>query len=219
MEKDLNLFTDTSTLAEKLSIDDNPKGPVNLITLKNPILYALSKAEYSVSEKESFLTLVQELCRCFLRQVRKEDDQSYQVFEGDKKGEIYENNPEVSRLSEYLKVKDLVDIIFNPPREGLTLNAMQCQKLGSILVGMIRQGNQETISKECKILEKKLIKYNYRIMRVKNYERKLNDKVRRLEDCRDMLLYDIRNARKKQQSYLKKSNQTSSWDSEIVKIL
>lgn len=218
MEKDLNLLTDTSTLTEKLSINNNTKGSINLNTLKNPILYTLNKIEYSASEKESLPILVQELCRCFLHQVGNEENRSDQVFTEDKKEKICENNPEMSRLSECPKAKDLVETIFDPPKKGLKLNAKQCHKLGSTLVGMIRQGNQESISKECRVLEKKLIDYNYQIMRTKTHERKLNDKIRKLEDCRDMLLYDIRNARKKQELYFEDSYQTSFGDSETVEI-
>ncbi|OMJ66837.1 hypothetical protein SteCoe_36179 [Stentor coeruleus] len=219
MEKDLNLLTDTSTLPEKLSINNNTKGSINLNTLKNPILYTLNKAEYSVSEKESLPILVQELCRCFLYQVGNEENQSDQVLTEDKKLKICENNLETGRPSEYPKANDSVDTIFDPPRGGLKLNVRQCQKLGSTLVGMIRQENQESISKECKILEKKLIDYNYQITKVKSYEKKLNDKIKKLEVCRDMLLYDIRNARKKQELYFEDSKQTSFGDSETVEIL
>lgn len=213
MEKDLNLLTDTSTLPEKLSINYNTKGSINLNTLKNPILFTLNKAEYSVSEKESLPILVQELCRCFLYQVGNEENRSDQVFTEDKKEKICENNPETSRLSECPKAKDLVDTIFDPPKKGLKLNVKQCHKLGSTLVGMIRQENQERISRECRILEKKLIDYNYQIMRIKIHEKKLNDKIRKLKDCRDMLLYDIRNARKKQEPYFEDSNQNNFGDS------
>lgn len=216
MEKITNSTTDIPTEPNKIYTKHLVKGALSLSVLKNPILFTLKKAQHSLNHTESLPKMVHELCKSFASHMQ--NDEKPLITE--------DHEEETTKTSEYtndnfiantrIKGQNRLDMIFDPPKEGVKIKHKQCQKMGKLIVGLMRQEDYEGITSECKGLEKKLIDYNEMIRDIKSTESKLESEIRKMESCKQLLLNDIKNIRKKQIQYYEDSALTNCADSGSV---
>ncbi|OMJ82390.1 hypothetical protein SteCoe_16929 [Stentor coeruleus] len=216
MEKNTNSTTDIPTESNKIYTKHSIKGALSLSILKNPILYTLKKAEHTLNHTESLPNMVQELCKSFVKHMQNDEKHLITEVHEEETTKTSENTRDNFIVNTRIKEQNQLDMIFDPPKEGIKIKHKQCQKMGKVILGLMRQNDYERITSECKGLEKKLIGYNEIIGDIKTKETKFDMEIRKLESCKKLLLKDIKNARKKQIQYYEDSALTNCADSGSV---
>jgi hypothetical protein len=150
MEKTTNSTTDIPTEPNKIYTKHPVKGTLSLSVLKNPILFTLKKAQHSLNHTESLPIIVQELCKSFVKHMQNDEKALTTEDHEEETTKTSEDTSDKFIVNTRIKGQNRLDLIFDPPKEGVKIKHKQCQKMGKLIVGLMRQEDHEGITSECK---------------------------------------------------------------------